>query len=410
MSVLAVDGVWKVYPRWSSGPRTLRGFLSRRVPTLLGRHDEHWVLRDVSLAVARGEAVGVIGGNGAGKSTLLRLIAGLGRPTRGRIDHESGLRAVLTLGDTFDLTLSGWENATTSAIVAGCTPAQAAQLMPSVFDFAELAEFAQAPVRTYSDGMKLRLAMSTALHLPADLFVVDEVLAVGDLRFQERCLEHLRDAREEGLTMLFASHDLDRVERECDRVVWLHGGNVRAVGPVSAVVERYRTAMMSETLARTPASPVGATGTEAALGHTRYGSQEITIEDVGIAGGDGALLRPGTPVSIRLSLRRRGPIDTCVVAISIRRRSDGVKCLDINTASDGVRVVVPQEGVTLRADVDALALEPGEYDVEVGAYQPGWAYAYDLHTGMHPLDVAGSRAGDGILAARARWIVEEARR
>ena len=165
--VIAVDRVWKAYPRWTPGSRTLKGVVSRRVPTLMRFGEQRWALRDVSFALPPGRSMGLIGHNGAGKSTLLRLIAGLGRPTRGRIDIGGDTAAVLSLGDAVDLSLTGRENAVTAGVIAGLREARARALIPAILEFAELEEYADTPVRAYSEGMKLRLAFGVvAQHRP----------------------------------------------------------------------------------------------------------------------------------------------------------------------------------------------------------------------------------------------------
>jgi ABC-type polysaccharide/polyol phosphate transport system ATPase subunit len=161
-----LEQVWKSYPRWSGETRTLRGIVSRRVPLIArGSEGRHWALRDISLAAAPGESVGVIGPNGAGKSTLLRLASGLGRPTRGTIQVPARTASVLSFDSWFDLNLTGRENAMSALVVNGWRRSQARALIPSVIEFAELEGFADAPVRTYSEGMKLRLAFGVVAQL-----------------------------------------------------------------------------------------------------------------------------------------------------------------------------------------------------------------------------------------------------
>ncbi len=401
---LRFDSVSKSYPRWTPGSRGLKDVALRRVPALMRYAEQRMVLRDVSFTVEPGEAVGVVGHNGAGKSTLLRLAAGLGRPTRGRVVAEGDTRALLTLGDTFDPTLSGADNAVTAAMIAGLSEREARRQLPDVLAFAELEAFADAPVRTYSDGMKLRLAMGVAVQVPARVLVIDEVLAVGDLAFQERCLEYVRRRRAEGTALLFASHDLDRIAGECDRALWLSGGTVRKLGPARAVVDDYRRAMMSQTLARTPSGSPSPGSGAAELGRTRFGTQEATVEDVRLAPA-GDLVRGGDlSVTLRV-VPRSADVTACVVAVSVHRRVDGVKCLDANTANDGIGIALAGQGVQVTLLFEQLTLAPGAYDVEVGAYRTDWEYAYDLHVAACGFRVSGHRTHDGVIDAGRRWAV-----
>lgn len=401
---IVFDQVSKAYPRWSPGTRTLKDVALRRVPTLMRFGDQRWVLRDVELAVEAGESVGLVGHNGAGKSTLLRLAAGLARPTVGRVDVNGELRALLSLGDNFDPTLSGRENAVTAAMITGLREREARRELPHMLEFAELESFADAPVRTYSEGMKLRLAMAVALHAPAGVLVIDEVLAVGDLSFQERCLERVRAQREAGATLLFASHDLDRITSECERVLWLSGGTVRMLGQADQVVREYREAMMSATVARTPVRRADGDD-RLELGRTRFGSQVVTVRDVRLLPPDGRI-HVGQDFAVAARLIPESPdIRGCVFAVSVHRRRDGVKCLDANTANDGVRIDFQSGEVNVELSFPQVSLAPGEYHIEVGAYPPDWEYAFDLHVGAYDLHVLGHARHEGILETRRQWKV-----
>jgi len=411
-AVVAVDRVWKAYPRWTPGPRTLRGVLSRRVPTLMRFGEQRWALRDVSLSVAPGRSVGLIGHNGAGKSTLLRLASGLGRPTRGRIAIAGHAAAVLSLGDAFDPALTGRENAVTAGVIAGLRPARARALLRAVLEFAELEEFADAPVRTYSDGMKLRLAFGVVAQQQPDVLLLDEVIAVGDLRFQGKCLERVREMREGGTSVVFASHSLDHVVSECDEAVWLHAGAVRGQGEAEGVVADYREAMQSATVERTPA-PDGERGAAQADGlelrRNRLGSQELTVEAVTLTGADGrptSEVASGGALDVTLVVRRHDPAaPDPVVAISIHRVRDNAVCLDSNTQVDGVRVGPVRDEMAVRLRYERLDLLPGDYAVEVGAYHRDWEYAYDTHLKAYPLRVIGRAEAHGVFRAPHRWEV-----
>jgi lipopolysaccharide transport system ATP-binding protein len=400
------EGVWKAYPRWDA--RTLREALNRRLPGLLGRSEQRWVLSDVSLTVGRGEFVGVVGQNGAGKSTLLRLAAGLTVPTRGQVLLPAETSAILNLGDLFDLVLTGRENAITTAIATGLSPRRARELVPHVLDFAELEGFEDAPLRTYSDGMRLRLAFGVLAQLEPDALLLDEVIAVGDLRFQEKCLQYVRDRCERGAGVLFASHSLDQVARECDRAVWLEAGGIRAIGDASAVVAEYREAMHSETRDRTPA-PYGATGA-LELRRNRFGSQEATIEDVVLRDGAGrpvASLASGGALEVGFRVRTPPgrPVRAPIAGVTIVRAADGTVCYDTNTANGGVALgdVAGERLVTLA--LDRLDLVPGDYFVDLGVYEGDWRYAYDFHWHVYPLTVLGDSSDGGVFRPPHRWTV-----
>jgi lipopolysaccharide transport system ATP-binding protein len=406
---LRLDHVWKSYPRWSGETRTLRAIVSRRVPLMVRRsEDRRWALRDVSIEATRGESIGVIGPNGAGKSTLLRLASGLGRPTRGTIRLPARTASVLSFDSWFDLNLTGRENAMTALVVNGWRRSEARALIPAVIEFAELEGFADAPVRTYSEGMKLRLAFGVVAQLEPNALLIDEVITVGDLRFQRKCLERIRELRAAGTTLLLASHTLEQVAEECDRVVWLQAGGVRAFGDAAAVVADYETAMYSETIERTP-PPSGDGGDELELRRNRFGTQEVTIDSVVLRRRDGTptgeiATGRGLTVSFQLETHLESVSDP-IVGFAIHRASDGVVCYDSSTDSDGVRLGTVTGPVTVELEFERLDLLPGDYVLDAGVYRSDWAFAYDFHWQAYPFRVVG-RAGDkGVFRPPHRWEV-----
>lgn len=234
---IVVEGVSKRY--WlAEGPRTFQQALGQLVGAAR-RGTPFWALRDVSFSVGRGEAVGLIGHNGAGKSTLLRLLCGLGRPTSGQVRVSGRVAALLELGVGFHPQLSGRENLYVSAIVAGLQRAQVEARFNEIVDFAEIGPFLDQPLRTYSAGMKMRLAFAVAAHVDPDILIVDEVLAVGDQAFQQRCVERIERFRSAGATLLIVSHDMSMVRRFCDRAILFQHGQIVKDGPADLVAEAY---------------------------------------------------------------------------------------------------------------------------------------------------------------------------
>jgi lipopolysaccharide transport system ATP-binding protein len=408
-TVLTLSRVSKAYPRWPAGTRTLRDLLLRRLPTAARRSRRLLALRDVSLELRAGDAVGVVGANGAGKSTLLRLAAGLGEPTRGSVDGTPDRAAVLSLGASFDPLLSGEENAVTAAMVMGLGKADAVRLLPNILAFGELETFARAPVRTYSEGMRLRLAFAVVAQLEPQLLVIDEVLAVGDLRFQEKCLARVRELRERGTALLFASHDLDQVATECERAVWLHGGVVRRSGLVQDVLAAYRQAMHSTTVERTPSGPPEG---QLELRRNRLGSQEVKVSRVRLLDRHGVpttQLAPGAELHAEFLVEPVERDTGAVIGLTITRSDDQVLCYQTSTADDAVRVPALREPLVVRVTFPELALVAGDYRVSVGAYAPDWSYAYDYHWEAYPLRIAGPSDTRGVFLTDHEWSFERAR-
>lgn len=205
------------------------------------RGQEFWALRDASFTIEPGESVAFIGGNGAGKSTLLRLVAGTLFPTEGHIRVRGRIGALLELGAGFHPDLSGRENIFLNASLLGMQREEIEAYYDRIVAFSELADFIEAPLRTYSSGMHVRLGFSVAIHIQPDILIVDEALAVGDRNFQVKCREKIKELREAGVTLLFVSHSPDLVRATCQRAIWLDHGRVRAVGPVEDVLPEYQS-------------------------------------------------------------------------------------------------------------------------------------------------------------------------
>ncbi len=206
-----------------------------------------WALRDVSFSIAPGHMVGVVGANGAGKSTLLRLIGGVGRPDTGHIEIHGRIGALLELGAGLHGDLTGRENLYISGILAGLTRREVEQRFDAIVAFAELQEFIDNPLRTYSTGMRMRLAFAVAVHSEGEILLIDEVLSVGDLAFRRKCMERIGQFKTEGRTILLVSHDIRSIVELCDEALWLHAGRLVAYGPADVVVHQYAAALTAAT-------------------------------------------------------------------------------------------------------------------------------------------------------------------
>lgn len=201
---------------------------------------QFWALKDVSFEVKAGETVGVLGANGSGKSTILKLISRIIDPTTGVIRVSGRLSALLELGAGFHPDLTGRENIFLNGSILGLSRKVMSQKFESIVEFAEIGEFIDAPVRSYSSGMQMRLGFSVAIHVEPEIILVDEVLAVGDYSFQLKCLERIRQLQAQGVTILFVSHDFEAVESLCTRAIWLEHGLVQGQGEVKEILAQMR--------------------------------------------------------------------------------------------------------------------------------------------------------------------------
>ena len=316
---------------------------------------------------------------------------------------------MLSFDSWFDGELTGRENAITALVVNGWRRAEAAALLTRVLEFAELEDFVDAPVRTYSEGMKLRLAFGVVAQLEPEALLIDEVIAVGDLRFQRKCMERIAELRAAGTTLIVASHDLDYIVENCDHALWLQAGVVRASGDAGAVAAEYREAMHSATLDRTPPPQPDGPVSGLELRHNRYGSQEPTIDAVTLHDAAGEVapeILTGSGLTVALTLTsRNGPVSDPIVGVAIHRVSDGVICYESSTESDGVRLGTLDGQVRVELRFDRLDLLPGEYLLDAGLYRSDWEFAYDFHWQAYSLRVVGSQGDKGIFRPPHRWEV-----
>lgn len=239
-AVLRLEDVSKRFHMIQPGSE-LKTTLLHPLRTLKARrhHDSLWAVRGVNLEVARGEFFSIIGANGSGKSTLLRVMAGLSRPTTGRVVASGRLSTLLELGSGFHANVSGRENAIINGLLIGMTRAEIEALLPRIVAFAGLQEFIDQPMRTYSSGMYVRLGFAIAAFMDPEILLVDEILAVGDARFQEKCYDHINTLRERGVTIVMVSHDLGAVERFSTRAALMERGRIVAIGKPSMIVAEH---------------------------------------------------------------------------------------------------------------------------------------------------------------------------
>ncbi len=218
---------------------TLKEQIIRRLQRRPVKFHEFWALHGFNLRVNKGEALGVVGRNGAGKSTLLKVVARVLLPTRGRVQLRGSVAPLIELGAGFHPELTGRENIYLNGAMLGFSRADMAQKLESIIEFAELPTFIDAPLRTYSSGMILRLGFAVASDVDPDILLIDEVLAVGDEAFQQKCLARMDHFRQIGTTILFVSHSLEAIRRLCDRVIWIDGGRIHASGDVGDITRAY---------------------------------------------------------------------------------------------------------------------------------------------------------------------------
>ncbi len=409
--VITVRGLGKEYRRYHSNrPITLQEAVVRAGVRRMASVEKFWAVRGVSFEAHQGQMIGMIGRNGAGKSTLLRLIGGVGSPDEGSVNVTGRIGALLDLGIGFHPDLTGRENVFVAGVIAGLTRREVAQRLEAIVDFAELEEAIDSPLRTYSSGMTLRLAFSVAVHTDPDVLLIDEVLAVGDVSFQQKCLQKIANFKSQGGTVLLVSHDIELVRRLCNEVLWLDAGKVVAQGSPEVVVGQYVAEMAQETIRRTPRSAHvlhTPAGLELRVNENRFGSQEIEIVAVRLLD-DRRLpvetLDSGEALRVEIDYLAREAVPTPHFGVTITR-DDGLVCYD-STGRGGVGLASKWGQIALV--IERLDLNEGRYFVDVGVYSHDWAWAYDYHWHAYPLLIQADGTGKGVLYTRHHWETEGA--
>lgn len=357
---LKVSGLGKAYRRWNSEWMRAASWFGLPVRAA----EEHWVLRDVSFVISPGEAVGVVGQNGAGKSTLLKLITGTTRPSEGSVERIGRVAAILELGMGFNPDLSGRQNAYHSAGLMGYSQAEIAAAMPDIEAFAEVGEYFDQPVRTYSSGMQMRVAFSVATAFKPDLLIVDEALSVGDSYFQHKSFDRMRKFREEGVSIMLVTHGMSDVKSLCDRVILIDAGRVIKDGPPDEVVDYYNSMMAekenSAGLIEQRRDSEGWLQTRSGTGQARISSLELldadSLEAIKVA-------RVGQRLVLRLSCRVHDSIPRLVLGFMFRDRQGHV-VWGTNTWHTQQVLADLEDGDEVTFDMAfTCSLGPGSYSV-----------------------------------------------
>jgi lipopolysaccharide transport system ATP-binding protein len=358
------------------------------------RHELFWALRDVSFEVGRGDSLGLVGDNGAGKTTLLAMLAGATSPTEGELRVHGRRGAILELGAGFHPEFTGRENIYLVGVAQGMTRAEIASRVDEIVDFAELGEFIEQPVRTYSSGMFLRLAFSIATAAQPDVLIVDEALAVGDQRFQLKCLDRIARFVAQGGTLVFCSHNLYQVKKLCRQSIWLDHGVVQVQGPSAEVCDAYA----DRARARVLAGHTGAADGQGILRLTR-------IDAVDAAGLPLQRIETGEPVTLRVRLRRTPGSDVdpgCAVGIV---RGDGVVCYVASTELDEVRLeAVSEDEFAIALHFPELPLFGGSYHFNVAAIDRSRPLIMlDVREGEAPFSIVNSKTDWGVCRLPHEW-------
>jgi ABC-type polysaccharide/polyol phosphate transport system ATPase subunit len=393
------DQVSKRFILHHERPRSLQELAVSLLRRDSSRREEFWALRDVSFTVPVGETVGLIGPNGAGKSTILKLISRIIQPTSGHITVEGRLGALLELGAGFHPDLTGRENIFLNGSIMGLRRREIKQRLESIVDFAELSRFIDMPVRNYSSGMLVRLGFAVATSFQPDVLLIDEVLAVGDEMFQVKCLQRIAQVRDQGISILFVSHNLDTVRHLCNHVIWMDKGQVQASGDGNTVIGDYLKHVWS-----TDNSPISAA--QAKGKGRRWGSGEVEITDVQFYAADGKerhTFETGERMTIRADYVAHTKVHRPVFGMAIHRE-DEVQVSESNTRFSGCDIDCIEGHGQIEYTVE-LPLLAGDYLVSMAVYDDTIRHPYDHREQQFALRVYNGPTPEryGIVRIPCQW-------
>ncbi|MFC1497049.1 ABC transporter ATP-binding protein [Verrucomicrobiota bacterium] len=364
-SVIEVKGVTKRFKLHPGGVRTLKSAVLGLLK--YGGSKNFWALKDINFSAVRGETLGIIGSNGAGKSTLLSIVAGAMMPTTGEVSTNGTISSLLELGAGFHPDLTGRENVYLYGAIMGLPRERMKKRFDAIVDFAGVHEYIDQPVKHYSSGMYIRLGFAVAVEVDPDILLIDEVLAVGDVAFQQKCLNRMAEFKAQGKTMLIVSHDLPTIQRMSDRILLLNEGVVGGLGEPGTVVGEYRTSAGRK---------------EAAGIQKEWGSGELKIVKVEFQGQAGNVVEKfesGKSLTIRIFYKAQKRIENPVFGFSISS-NEGHTIYGNNTQIENFDIpsVEGEGSVVLR--IDNLNLAAGSYFFSFSAH------SYDHKTNYHRLD------------------------
>lgn len=357
--------------------------------------EEFWALDDVSFDIQQGDKVGIVGRNGAGKSTLLKVLSRIVTPTKGRIEINGRVSSLLEVGTGFHPELSGRENIYLNGSILGMTRKEIDRNFDEIVAFAEVEKFLDTPVKRYSSGMYVRLAFAVAAHLDPEILIIDEVLAVGDLKFQKKCIGKMEEVSDSGKTLLFVSHNMGIVKQLCNKGIYLKNGKVHMTGPSSDVVNTYLKEGMTDT------------GEINRNNFTGPLSKQINFNQLTVNGKTTGLnFDPKEPVEIKVMGDCKEDLSRTRITLSIYKNEERAFTLFDTKEPENLR----KGNFESTFHIPAFVLRPNEYSIAVGAFMEGsgeWVYGqnlimfnildefyenYDFHAhGMFNLNVTGTR-------------------
>lgn len=388
MNAIEVNNLGKWFRRQGIGAPTLMG----AIPGWLRRAkpDGFWALRNVNFQLKRGQTIGVVGPNGSGKSSLLGLVARTMTPTEGTVTSNGRISALLELGAGFHPALSGRENVYLNAAILGIPREDVRRRFDHIVGFAGLEEFIDMPVRHYSSGMYVRLAFSVAVEMNPDILLVDEVLAVGDMAFQMRCLDRIRNFQKQGKTILIVSHALETVEEFCSEVMLIHEGRLIMQGDPSEVISNYLKQYMVR---------IGMLNVE------EHGSREIEMRQIRLLDEnfrETATFTSGCAMNVEISYYAQRRIERPVFGFNIKT-GNGIYLFGSNTQIAEVPIPFVEGSGKVVLSIDPLTLKQGRFFLSLAVHSWDHAEQYHRQEDLHPFMIRDEAGDKGMLQLETTW-------
>jgi len=389
-AAVTIDHVSKRFRIFHERNQTLKAAVMRGRRSV---YEDFWALDDVSFEVPQGTTFGLVGNNGSGKSTLLKTMAKILYPDRGSVSAAGRLAALLEVGSGFHPELSGRENVFLNGSILGMSRAEIQRKFDDIVGFSGVEQFIDQPVKNYSSGMYVRLGFAVAINVDPEILLVDEVLAVGDAAFQERCAEKFVDFRREGRTVVVVSHSMPSLRAMCDQVAWLDHGVLVEAGPAATVLERYVDSTREDVHVDVD-------------GHVRWGTGEATVDrvEVLVDGKPNDTITSGSPMTIRLHYTAHQPITEPVFGLAIESH-DGVYLWANNSRDAGFRVDQIDGTGHVDCVVPRLALQPGTFRLLASVVDTSTTHAYDFVRDVAEISVRHGPFPEsgGYLALQGTW-------
>jgi len=409
MHAVQVKDVFKFYKKHADSHKFLTIKSAMVNKTLFGDikvGERFEALRGVSFELEAGRTLGIIGENGSGKSTLLKILAGISKPTAGEVITQGRISALIELGAGFHPEISGRENIFINGVILGLSRKQIQEKYDEIVRFAELEEFIDNPVKSYSSGMFMRLGFSIAINVNPDILLVDEVLAVGDASFVPKCLDKINEFRRHDKTIIYVSHDLATIERICDEVIWIKKGKVEMRGYPKRVTDAYLEYVGKKDEKKTLAQH----GEEERLTgkEKRWGSREIEISNVRMfdAGRqEKYIFRSDEPLAVEFDVSARGAESDFVFGIGVFN-GEGISCYGSNTLLENYAAQRIQGNGKVRLMIPALGLVNGTYFLDIAVHKRD-GYPFDYHHFQYSFRVTSSYRDVGIVRIPHRWEFSE---